>query len=211
MTQTRTRLTATRTLPRATMTRRAALAGLCCLAALPAHAAQRRYTLEPDGSRVGFQFQLSGRPQTGTIPIQSADIMVDTGRLTRSKVSVVLNAQGAQTALPFALGPLKSEQVLGVNRWPQISFVSQKIKLGPDGRISNGATMTAALTLRGVTKPVTLDAALYRTPGSAADDLDRLRVHLKGAVSRSAFGATGYPELVGDEVALDVTARIRAA
>ena len=49
-----------------------------------------------------------------------------------------------------------------------------------------------------------------RPPGTAPDDLSVLTIELSGEMSRTAFGATGYPELVADRVGLDIRAVIRA-
>ena len=38
---------------------------------------------------------------------------------------------------------------------------------------------------------------------------DELTVRLKGSVSRKDFGATGFADMVGDEVTLDIRAHIR--
>jgi polyisoprenoid-binding protein YceI len=82
--------------------------------------------------------------------------------------------------------------------------------LGAQGRISEGASIEGQLTLRGVTRPLDLDAVLSRPAGSAPDDLSVLTIRLTGRLSRSAFGATGYPQMVADEVELDIRAEIRA-
>ena len=191
------------------LTRRAALAGLACLTALPAQAAPRRYVLDTAGSEVGFQFIMSGLPTPGSNPILRADILLDTNRLEASTVDVELDAQGAYTPAPFALDALRSPLVLGVDEFPRIRFKSRRVQLGPDGRISGGAKITGDLTLRDITRPITLDAALYRAPGSAVDDLERLSAQLTGSLSRAAFGATGYAQLVADTVTLDIRAKIR--
>ena len=99
--------------------------------------------------------------------------------------------------------------MLGVDEFPRIRFKSRRVQLGPDGRISGGAKITGDLTLRDITRPITLDAALYRAPGSAVDDLERLSAQLTGSLSRAAFGATGYAQLVADTVTLDIRAKIR--
>ena len=55
---------------------------------------------------------------------------------------------------------------------------------------------------------MTLAASIYRQQGSADGDLSHLTIRLTGAVQRSAFGATGWNDMVGDEVRLDILARI---
>ncbi len=191
------------------MTRRIVLAGLATLPLAPRlHAALRPYALSHKDTRVGFSFDLSGVSQTGSMPIQTADVHVDIDRLQNSRVTVVLDVSQAKTRLPFARMPMLSPSVLNGENHPTITFVSTKIELGQDGRISGGARITGNLTVRDVTRPIMLRASLYRPPGTAADDLDRLSIGLQGALNRHDFGASGYSELVGETVGLDILAQI---
>lgn len=193
-------------------TRRTLILALAALMAAPAaRAAPRRYVLDAAASRMGFSFVLNGARVKGEMPVARADIRVDTGNLAASSADVLLDAAKARTGLILATEAMKGPDVLDTARHPQIRFVSYRIRLGAGGRISEGAQMTGGLTLRGVTRRVTLAAALYRLPGSAPQDLDVLDVHLSGQISRAAFGAAGYAGLVGDRVTLEIRARIRAA
>lgn len=194
------------------LTRRTLLAGLATLPLIrPAHAGQSRYELVPDGTSVDFTFDLSGLAQSGTMPIQSADIRIDLSNLTNSRVSVTLNAAEARTRLPFARNAMLGAGVLDVARFPTIHFVSTRVQLGEGGRISRGAKITGDLTLRGVTKPIALQADLFRPSGSASENLDMLSIRLTGALNRHDFGASGYADLVQDIVGLDIRAEIRKA
>lgn len=191
------------------LTRRFMLAGLATLPlARQTQAALIPYMLSPVGTSVGFSFTLSGVAQSGTMPIQSANIQIDTDQLQNSRVTVVLNVAAARTRLPFARGPMLSQSVLNAQDFPTITFKSTQIQLGPTGRISEGATITGDLTVRGVTRPVTLRANLYRRPGTAADALSALSIRLSGALNRNAFGASGYPDLVADTVSLNIRAEL---
>lgn len=186
------------------------LAGLASLHLVRhAVAAPVPYILETQGTLIEFTFGLAGSAQTGTLPIQTAEVLVDTKNLRNSMVDVVLNVAQARTKLPFARGPMLSRSVLDAAQFPSIHFVSTAVSLGPGGRISDGATVTGDLTVRDVTRPITLDAALYRPPGSAKDDLDRLFIHLTGALNRNDFGATGYADLVDETVRLNIRTEIR--
>ncbi|MCA0870074.1 YceI family protein [Seohaeicola saemankumensis] len=193
------------------ITRRNTLAILAALA-LPAPLAARpqRYVLDTEGSRVAFVFRLAGINHTGTMPVRAADITVDPANLAASRVDVRLDSAGARTGLDYATAALKGPGILDVANHPQIRFQSTRVRLGAAGRISDGARLEGLLTLRGITRPIRLEAALYRLPGSAPDDLSRLTVALKGQLSRASFGATGYADLVADTVALDILAKIRA-
>ncbi|MEP3331614.1 YceI family protein [Sedimentitalea sp.] len=193
-------------------TRRSVLIGLGYLAfgLSPAHAAPTGYTLSEKDSNVGFRFLLSGVPIQGSMPVQAAQIIIDPANLAASQVDVTLNVAKAKTALFFATDALVSTEVLDAKQFPTIRFVSQAITLASDGRLSDGASIAGLLTLRGITRPITLNANVLRAPGSAADDLSNLTVRLDGAVSRAAFGATGFPDLVADIVELDILAVVAA-
>lgn len=191
------------------LTRRATLLSLASLPfATGAKAAPIPYRLDAQVSRVGFRFNLSGANQTGSMPVKSAKIMIDPANLSRSTVDVSVDVARTDTRLMFARDAMLGQDVLWAKRYPTIRFVSTRVQLGPGGRISDGARITGNLTLRGVTRPVTFDAGLYRNRGSARSDLSKLFIRLRGAISRSAFGADGYPSLVRDRVELDIKAVI---
>jgi polyisoprenoid-binding protein YceI len=82
--------------------------------------------------------------------------------------------------------------------FPQIVFDSTSIEAtGPfTGKV------TGALTLAGVTKPVTLDVTYNGGMDSAALYAGRPAIGFsaRGKLNRSAFGLTRYAEFVGDEV-----------
>jgi len=67
------------------------------------------------------------------------------------------------------------------------------------------------LTMRGVTKPIAMQANIYRQRGSAANDVSRLSVLLTGTVDRRLFGADGFPAIVGPNIKFEVLTRIDRA
>lgn len=193
------------------ITRRTALAALAgFISPLSAFASPTLYRLDTRESSVGFRFILNGAEQKGTMPVRSAKILIDPENLAASRVDVSVNVRGARTPYIFATKALIGPSVLNAARFPIIRFISQRITLAPDGRLSGGARITGQLTIRDETRTVTLDANLYRAPGSAPQDLSELQIRLTGLVKRSDFGATGYPNLVRDAVVLDIFALLRS-
>jgi polyisoprenoid-binding protein YceI len=187
-----------------------ALIGLVlCLAtstaASTAEARQQSYDLDGSGSVVAFEVAFGSSPIRGSMPVESADLLLDFDRVAQSKVTVTLNAQGAKTSLPFAAQAMKAASVLDTARFPTMRFRSTTIRATKDG-----ATMDGDLTLRGITHPLRLTATLFRQQGTAAGDKSRLTLHLTGSLQRSAYGATGWSDLVGDTVQIDIRARIHA-
>ena len=175
------------------------------LLAPAAQAATVDYVLDPAASTVAFETDFGPDLITGSIPLTLADLSLDFDNVRNCTVDVELDVTGAQASFPFAAQALKGPKVLDARAHPRMVFHSTSVT-----RAGAAADVTGDLTIRGVTQPVTLRAELYRTKGSAAGDNSHLTVRLTGRVARSAFGATGWADMVGDEVRIIITARIDA-
>ena len=185
------------------MRKRVLLLGLLGLIASAAWAAPETYRLDTERSHVRFTYDLDGRPMTGSIPVTSAEMLIDLERLPTSRVSVTLDARQARAGFFLATEAMRGPGILDTARHPLIRFRSKPIR----GSLRD-ATITGALSIRGVTRTVTLQAGLYRQQGTAPTTPDRLIVLITGEISRAAFGATGYPALVGDSIGLRIVAFI---
>ncbi len=181
---------------------RALILSLTLLPAL-ASAGPESYRLDTERSTVGFSYDFDGARKTGRMPVTSADLLIDLDNLPASRVLVTLNAEAARAGFIFATEAMKSRKVLDTARFPEIHFRSTRIT----GDL-RGAKVTGDLTMRGITRQVVLDARLFRQRGTEARDRRNLLIELTGSVSRAAFGASGYPNLVGDGIGLRIIARI---
>ncbi len=173
------------------------------LSALPLAAAPVAYDLQPEASSVAFEADFGQQVITGDIPLRQADLVLDFERLANCRIDVVLNAARAGASFPFAAEALKGKTVLNTTEFPEMTFQSTAVKAAGDG-----ATVRGNLTLRGVTRPVTLRAEIFRQKGTEEGDRSRLTVRLTGVVKRSDFGATGFADMVSDQVRIVITARI---
>lgn len=180
-----------------------ATATLLVALACPALAAPDAYALDTENSVVGFGYQFSGQTMQGTMPVATADITLDLDAPANSSVSATLNAAEAQAGVFLATQAMRGTSVLDTKAFPTIRFTSTKIT--PKG---DAARVDGMLTIRDVTRPVSLTARIYRQRGTEEGDRSRLSIHLAGAVSRAAFGADGFPDLVADTITLDILTRI---
>lgn len=169
-----------------------------------ANAAALTYVLDTAGSTVGFETDFGQTPIRGRMPVTAARLSLDFDHAAASEVEVTLRADRAKASFPFATEAMKGASVLDTRRHPEIRFVSTAVR-----RTDTGAAITGRITIRGVTRDITLDARLYRPKGSRPGERDNLSILLTGTVSRAAFGATGFSDMVGDEVRLKIFARIR--
>jgi len=178
---------------------------IVALALLPglSQAAPTRYALSTDASTVRFETDFGINKITGQMPISRADLTLDFAEVARSKVNVTLDVSGARASFPFATEAMKGPQVLDARAHPQLTFQSTAVTAE-----GTGARVTGDVTLRGVTRPMVLKAEIWRKQGSAEGDLSHLTVRLTGRINRSAFGATGWGDMVGDEVRIEIIARI---
>lgn len=179
------------------------LALALCLAAGPVTAAPQAFRLDTEGSRVTFTYTFMQGERRGTMPIKSADMAIDLRDIGASRVNVTLDPTRAQAGFLFATQAMKGQRVLDTARYPEITFRSTRIT----GTLQDAA-VTGDLTVRGVTRQVTLTAGLYRRRDTDPTDLDRLTVLLTGQIDRRAFGADGYPGYVGPTLRLRIVARI---
>lgn len=167
-------------------------------------AAPARYILEPEASTVGFTWSFEGAEQKGRMPVSRAELTLDFARPEASQIAVRLSVAEARAGFPFATQAMRGEKVLHAAAHPEIIFQSTRVT----GNASK-ARVEGNITVRGVTRPITLDAQIFRERGSA--DLSRLVVQLKGSLNRHDFGASGFRSLVDDTVGLQIFARITQA
>ncbi|MCF1708846.1 YceI family protein [Tabrizicola sp. J26] len=179
------------------------LAAACTLSSA-ALAAPVRYSLDSSSSKVGFETMFGADAITGTMPVTRADLTIDFERLTASKVAVALDVTNAEASFPFAAQAMKGPKVLDAGTYPLITFVSTAVR----PKDASKAQIDGDITIRGVTRPITFEANIWRQQGSESGDLSNLTIRLTGAINRSDFGAVGWSDMVADKVSLDILARI---
>lgn len=182
------------------------LAVLICLLPGLAFAKPQSYRLDAARSTVAFEVDFGPDVISGDMPVKAADMTLDFDRPDDSRVTVTLDAAGATAGFPFATQALAGPRVLATGEFPEILFETTVFRAqpGPGAR----AEIDGNLTIRGVTRPVTLAAEIFRQQGRSDGDLSALSVHMNTAVSRAAYGADGWSDLVGDEVRIRIVARI---
>ncbi|MTH79885.1 YceI family protein [Paracoccus aestuariivivens] len=166
-------------------------------------AATRVYQLDGMGSRVGFSTESGAGRVTGNIPVTEARLRLDFGNVSNSSISVMLDASAATANTPFAAEAMRGPTMLDTAHHPTMVFRSTRISSS-----GNVVKVVGDLTIRGVSRPVTLQGSIARMNKSDANDLDRLQVRLSGAIRRSAYGATGWSDAVSDVVRLVIVAQI---
>lgn len=128
----------------------------------------------------------------------SADLNWNPAAPESSTIVVTIDANSIDSGVDDFDGHLRAPDFFDTAQFSTITFASSSLtKSGP-----NAGTLTGDLTVKGVTKPVTLDVVINR---AALDDFaqaHKLGFSAKGKIKRSDFGLGKYVPFVGDEVDL---------
>jgi polyisoprenoid-binding protein YceI len=147
----------------------------------------------------------------GTFNLFSASGETDDATDLPTSLTMEIDAASVNTNNEQRDGHLKSPDFFDVANHPKISFTATKITGTP-----SELTIVGDLTIRGVTKPITLTGEL----SSVMKDpwgLQRRSIEVSGKIKRSEFGLTWNQALemggvlVSDEVKLTVSAQAVAA
>lgn len=154
------------------------LAALLALA-LPFAATAADYAVQPAASTLGFSDTFQGEAFNGHFGQWTAAISYDPANLAASKFDVEVVLASVKTGDKDRDGALPGADFFDVAKFPKARFVST-------GFHQNGARVIADgnLTLRGVTKPVSLDVT-FKPQGKGAT------LDVAGTVKRLEFGVGG--------------------
>lgn len=167
-------------------------------------AAPIQYQLDKAASTLAFSYVFSGDVVTGEFVDYDADIAIDFDRIANSTVDVRLDTTRAKGGFAFGTQAMRGARVLDAQRFPDITFQSQSITGGGNRAIINGT-----VTVRGITRPLTLIATLFRAEGTQATERDNLTLKIAGTLNRHDFEASGYPEYVGDTLSIAFDTKIQ--
>jgi polyisoprenoid-binding protein YceI len=143
------------------------------------------YTIDQTHTRLGFSTR---HAMVTTVRGQFNDFAgtahIDTTNPAASSVSLTIQTASIDTGVADRDGHLRSGDFFDAEVNPEITFVSTKVE-----RDGDDWAITGDLTIKGVSKPVTID---FESTGSARDPFGNLRVGFEGSTSinRKDWGLT---------------------
>lgn len=112
---------------------------------------------------------------TGTVEYDGKDV-------TSAKISATIDARTIDTRHAARDAHLKDPDFFDIEKYPTITFVSTSVTRAADGKFK----MTGNLTMRGVTKPVTLDLG---SPSVMTEKgIDRIGIQATTRLNRLDYG-----------------------
>jgi polyisoprenoid-binding protein YceI len=143
------------------------------------------YTIDPTHTRLGFSARHAMVTTVrGQFQAFSGTAHVDAANPANSWVKVSIETASIDTGVADRDGHLKSPDFFDAEANPEITFVSTEVS-----RDGDDWTITGDLTIKGVSKPVSIE---FESTGSARDPFGNLRVGFEGATSinRKDWGLT---------------------
>jgi polyisoprenoid-binding protein YceI len=165
------------------------------------------YTIDPAHSSAGYKIRhLMVAYVRGGFSGITGDVIFDPANPANTKINASIDANTLHTHDEKRDAHVKGADFFDVAKYPKITFVSKRVV--PDGKYQ--WKVTGDLTLRGVTKEITLD--VESAPAEAKDPWGNLRsgASAETVLKRSEFGLAFNAPLetggfmLGDDVHLHV-------
>ncbi|HEX4868624.1 MAG TPA: YceI family protein [Acidimicrobiales bacterium] len=142
------------------------------------------YAIDPTHSRIGFVARHAMVTKVrGSFNEFEGSGYFDAANPAASHLSLTIQAASIDTRNADRDGHLKSNDFFDMETYPEITFTSTSVE--PKG--DDEYTVTGDLTIKGVTKPVSVD---FELTGAATDPFGNHRIGLEGktTVNRKDFG-----------------------
>lgn len=179
--------------------------GLIVLLAAAAGAQDAKFVRDPAHSQINFVAESRLLDAHGFWEKWDAEITLEPQAWEKASVRIVIDAKSVNTREPRRDTHLRSRDFFHADSFPQITFTSRIVNRLTDEKIN----FTGDLTIRGVTKPVTIPATLVFW-----DDKARMgRVKGQFTIVRSEYGVSYNSTMnpIKDEVAVNFDISFRAA
>ena len=181
----------------------AALALAALGASAVAQAEPVTYTLDPTHTQVDFRWQHMGlSTPAASVDQVSGTLVWDAAKPEASSVKVTMPVSSLRSRVPALDEHFRSAAYFDATRHPTMTFESTKVqRIG----IGNQYQITGNLTVKGVTRPVVLDAQLNGAGTHPMFKAPVVGFDATGTVKRSEFGMREALGMVGDDIQVRIT------
>lgn len=167
-----------------------------------AFAAPVSYKLDPNHTNVLASWNHFGfsNPGVGFSQVEGT-LVYDADKVSASSVEVSLPINGLWAFSALFNEHLNSADWFDSAQFPTATFKSTKVEAAGKGKLK----VTGDLTIRGITKPVVLDATLNKAGDHPLGKRAAVGFDATATVKRSDFGLAKYVPNVSDEVQIRIT------
>jgi polyisoprenoid-binding protein YceI len=160
------------------------------------------YTLEPNYTQVVFSWDHLGYSHpTAQIAQGEGMLEFDPMQPTMASLQVTLPVSSLMTGVPDLDERLKSEDFFDVAKFPQATFRSSSVEKGMG---ADHLKVTGDLTIRNITRPVTLDVKVLKQGTNPRTNVATVGFDATGMLKRSDFKLDAFVPQVGDQITLRI-------
>jgi polyisoprenoid-binding protein YceI len=182
-------------------------ATLAAVLALPGHAANSTWQIDPNHSAAQFAVRhLTISTVRGAFTKVSGTVQLDDKDIAKSSVDVTIDAASVDTRVPDRDNDLRSDHFFDVAKYPTITFKSKKVEQVGAGKLR----ITGDLTIHGTTKEVALDVDGPTPPVKDPWGNQRAAAMATTKINRQDFGVKWNATMdnggvvVGDDVTITI-------
>ena len=168
-------------------------------------AQSNQWQIDPPHSSAQFAVKHMGISTVrGTFTKVSGTVHYDPADTKNDSVEVNIDAASVDSRVDMRDNDLRSDHFFDVQKYPTITFKATRIEAAGPEKLK----VTGDLTIRGITKPVTLDVDGPSKPVNDQHGRLHMGVSATTTVNRTDFGMTGYQGMVGNEAVLTIDAEL---
>ena len=165
------------------------------------------YKVDPNHTQVTWRVNHMGFSMLqGQFGASGGTLTLDPARPAAAKLDVTFDAAALSTTSAGFTRHLRSADFFEVEKYPTARFVSRSVQVQ-----GNRATIAGDLTIKGQTKPVTLQAEFVGAGANPRGGKLNFGFRATGTVNRSDFGLGMAVPVVSDRVDLEINAAFEAA
>jgi polyisoprenoid-binding protein YceI len=160
------------------------------------------YTVDTDHTQIAWGIDHLGfNVYYGIFGGTTGTLTLDPAKLASASVSLTIPIEQVTTTSEKLNAHLKTADFFDTTKFPTATFKSTGVVV--DGL---KAKITGDLTLKGITKPVVLDARFTGAGPNPMSKIETVGFEARATIKRSDYGITYALPVLGDEVSLHITA-----
>lgn len=160
------------------------------------------YTVDTDHTQIAWGINHLGfNVYYGIFGGTTGTLTLDPAKLASASVSLTIPIEQVTTTSEKLNAHLKTADFFDTTKFPTATFKSTGVVV--DGL---KAKITGDLTLKGITKPVVLDARFTGAGPNPMSKIETVGFEARATIKRSDYGITYALPVLGDEVSLHITA-----
>ncbi|RXR27577.1 YceI family protein [Sphingobium fluviale] len=160
------------------------------------------YTVDPGHTQVAFRYNHLGFSNNmGLIPASGGSLTLDPKAPEKAQVTVTFAVAALRSSVPALDEHLMKADFFDAAKFPTATFQSTSVKVS-----GQTAQITGKLTIKGITKDVTLNARFVGAGMNAMAKKETVGFDAEAQIKRSDFGLGYGVPMVGDDVSLQITA-----